>query len=198
MDRDLLKKNFENRGYKVAFFDTKEEASDYLYESLSGRTIAFGGSGTLKEMGLYERLSEKNSVIWHWVDNTRETKMKALTCEIYMLSGNGVSEKGDIVNIDGAGNRVAAAMFGPGKIYYVIGKNKIEKDLESAMYRARNIASPQNAMRFNLDTPCVKNGGTKCFDCNHPKRICNGFSIISRPMLGQEVEVLFVDEALGY
>ena len=88
--------------------------------------------------------------------------------------------------------------YGPGRVIFVIGKNKIEKDLESAMYRARNIASPQNAMRSNLDTPCVKNGGTKCFDCNHPKRICNGFSIISRPMLGQEVEVLFVDESLGY
>lgn len=198
MNRELLEKNFTNRGFKVSFFDSKEDAVAYLCGSLEGKKLAFGGSGTLKEMGLYEKLSEKNEVIWHWVNNTKETKMEALTAEIYLLSANGVSEKGDIVNIDGAGNRLAASLFGPGKVIYVIGKNKIEKDLESAMYRARNVASPQNAMRFGLDTPCVKAGGTKCFDCNHPQRICNGFSIVARPMLKQEVEVLFVDEVLGY
>lgn len=198
MNRELLEKNFTNRGFKVSFFDSKEDAVAYLCGSLEGKKLAFGGSGTLKEMGLYEKLSEKNEVIWHWVNNTKETKMEALTAEIYLLSANGVSEKGDLVNIDGAGNRLAASLFGPGKVIYVIGKNKIEKDLESAMYRARNVASPQNAMRFGLDTPCVKAGGTKCFDCNHPQRICNGFSIVARPMLKQEVEVLFVDEVLGY
>lgn len=198
MNRELLEKNFTNRGFKVSFFDSKEDAVAYLCGSLEGKKLAFGGSGTLKEMGLYEKLSEKNEVIWHWVNNTKETKMEALTAEVYLLSANGVSEKGDLVNIDGAGNRLAASLFGPGKVIYVIGKNKIEKDLESAMYRARNVASPQNAMRFGLDTPCVKAGGTKCFDCNHPQRICNGFSIVARPMLKQEVEVLFVDEVLGY
>lgn len=198
MNRELIKKNFENKGFKVSFFDTKEAASDYLYESLEGKKLAFGGSSTLKDMGLYEKLSEKNEVIWHWIENTKETKMKALTVDVYLLSANGVSEKGDIVNIDGAGNRVAAALFGPGKVVYVIGKNKIEADLEAAMYRARNVASPKNAMRFGLDTPCVKAGGTKCFDCNHPQRICNGFTIVSRPMLKQEVEILFIDEELGY
>lgn len=198
MNRELLEKNFTNRGFKVSFFDSKEDAAAYLCGSLEGKKLAFGGSGTLKEMGLYEKLSEKNEVIWHWVNNTKETKMEALTAEVYLLSANGVSEKGDLVNIDGAGNRLAASLFGPGKVIYVIGKNKIENDLESAMYRARNVASPQNAMRFGLDTPCVKAGGTKCFDCNHPQRICNGFSIVARPMLKQEVEVLFVDEVLGY
>lgn len=198
MNRELLEKNFTNRGFKVSFYDSKEDAAAYLCGSLEGKKLAFGGSGTLKEMGLYEKLSEKNEVIWHWVNNTKETKMEALTAEVYLLSANGVSEKGDLVNIDGAGNRLAASLFGPGKVIYVIGKNKIEKDLESAMYRARNVASPKNAMRFGLDTPCVKAGGTKCFDCNHPQRICNGFSIVARPMLKQEVEVLFVDEVLGY
>ena len=198
MDRELIKKNFENKGFKVSFFDTKEAAADYLYGSLEGKKLAFGGSSTLKDMGLYEKLSEKNEVIWHWIENTRETKMKALTVDVYLLSANGVSAKGDLVNIDGAGNRVAAALFGPGKVVYVIGKNKIEADLEAAMFRARNVASPKNAMRFGLDTPCVKAGGTKCFDCNHPQRICNGFTIVSRPMMKQEVEVLFIDEELGF
>lgn len=198
MDRELLKKNFENHGFKVSFYNTKEEAAEYIVTSIEGKKIAFGGSSTLKEMGLYERLGEKNEMIWHWVENTREVKMEGLAVDVYMLSANGVSEKGDLVNIDGAGNRVAASLFGPKKVLYVIGKNKIEKDLDSAMYRARNIASPKNAMRFGFDTPCVKAGGTKCFDCNHPKRICNGFVIVSRPMLGQEVEILFIDEDLGY
>ncbi len=198
MNRELLEKNFVNKGFKVSFFDNKEAAADYLQLSLEGKKLAFGGSSTLKDMGLYEKLSEKNKVVWHWIDNTKETKMDALSADVYLLSANGVSEKGELVNIDGAGNRVAAAMFGPGKVIYVIGKNKIEKDLDSALYRARNIASPKNAMRFGLDTPCVKAGGTKCFDCNHPQRICNGFSIIARPMLKQEVEILFIDEELGY
>jgi L-lactate utilization protein LutB len=70
MNRELIKKNFENKGFKVSFFDTKEAAADYLYESLEGKKLAFGGSSTLKDMGLYEKLSEKNEVIWHWIENT--------------------------------------------------------------------------------------------------------------------------------
>ena len=117
---------------------------------------------------------------------------------VYILSANGVSETGELVNIDGSGNRLAASLFGPKKVYYIIGKNKIEPDLKSAMDRARNTACTKNAMRFQIKTPCVANGGDKCYDCNSPARICNAFLILERPCSGMEVELLFVDEELGF
>ena len=117
---------------------------------------------------------------------------------VYILSANGVAETGELVNIDGTGNRLAASLFGPKRVYYIIGKNKIAPDLASAVERARNTACTKNAMRFQIHTPCVADGGKKCYDCNSPERICNAFLILERPLNGMEVELLFVDEELGF
>lgn len=198
MNRELLKKNFESHGFTTSFFNTKEEAAAYLNGQLHGKKIAFGGSITVKEMGLDKLLADENEVIWHWLVPGRETLMDARTADIYLTSANGVSETGELVNIDGTGNRVAQTLYGPEKTYFLIGNNKIREDLAGAIDRARNIAAPKNAMRFQVNTPCVANGGDRCYDCNSPDRICHATVILNRPCKGMEVELLFIDEELGF
>ncbi|MBR0139272.1 MAG: LUD domain-containing protein, partial [Firmicutes bacterium] len=116
--------------------------------------------------------------------------------EVYMCSVNGASEKGEMVNIDGSGNRVASNLWGHKKYYFVFGVNKIVPTLTDALERARTVAGPLNAARLNLDTPCVKLG--HCIDCRSPKRICNGASILYRPTGGSDMEVVLIGEKLGY
>ena len=101
MEQELLKNNFERHGFKTSFFDTKEAALDYLKDQISGKKVAIGGSVTAQEMGLYEALSEKNEVIWHWKKAGRETLVEARSAEVYITSANGVSKTGELVNIDG-------------------------------------------------------------------------------------------------
>jgi len=198
MNRELLKKNFENHGFQTSFFDTKEEAAAYLASQIKGKKAALGGSMTLKEMKLDEILKEENEVIWHWNTPGRETLLKAREAEIYLTSVNGVSETGELVNIDGTGNRVSQTVYGPEKVYFIVGSNKVCPDIKAALWRAKNIAAPRNALRLNVKTPCVASGGEKCFDCNSPARICHSTVIMERPSGGMEVEILFIEEELGY
>lgn len=196
MDYQVLKKNFEDHRFQTAYFETKEEAAAYLKEKVNGTTVGFGGSVTSQEMGLYELLGENNTVYWHWINPGRETLEKAQSAEVYILSANGVAETGEIVNIDGTGNRVATSIFGPKKVYYIVGKNKIAPDIMSAIKRAKDIAAAKNAVRLNRKTPCAVTG--ECHNCNSPERICGVTVIVERPSAGMEVEVLFVNEELGY
>ena len=196
MEQELLKKNFERHGFKTSFFDTKEAAAEYLKNQISGKKVAMGGSVTAQEMGLFELLSGNNEVIWHWKKTGRETLMEARSAEVYITSANGVSRTGELVNIDGTGNRVSQTLFGPEKVYFIVGANKVCPDLASAMERAKKIAAPKNAARLRVPTPCAKTG--VCVDCSSPARICHSTVILERPSGGMEVEVVFVDEELGY
>lgn len=198
MNYDLLKKNFEKHGFQTSYFQTKEEASTYMAEKIKGKTVAFGGSMTLKDMKLDQILSQDNQVIWHWNEPGRSTTLRAREASVYISSANGVSETGELVNIDGTGNRVSMTVYGPEKVYFVVGSNKIEPDLPSAVSRAKNVAAPKNAIRCQVKTPCVANGGDRCYDCNSPDRICRGTLITERPSVGMEIEVVFIDEELGY
>ena len=198
MNYQVLKKNFEDHRFKTSYFETKEEAAAYLKEQIQGVTVGFGGAITSEEMGLYELLGENNTVYWHWKESNPDTRKNAQNADVYILSANGVAETGELVNIDGTGNRVAASIFGPKKVYYVVGKNKIAPDLLSAMRRAKDIAAAKNAVRLNRKTPCVANGGDRCYNCNSPERICGVTVIVERPSGGMEVEILFVNEELGY
>lgn len=194
-----LKAAFESRGYTFSWFDTAAEAKDYLLGEISGKTVGIGGSMTVKELGLYEPLKEKNEVYWHWTDGA-DARVRASTAEVYLLSANGLSEKGDIINIDGTGNRTASTMFGHDTVYIICGINKLTPDYDSALFRARNIASPKNARRFNLSTPCaLYKDGNKCFDCNSPQRICKAVSVLwQKPGGIRKMEVILIGEELGY
>lgn len=142
-------------GFAARYFDTAKEAADYLCESISGKTVGFGGSVTLEQMGLYEKLAENNTVYWHWKTNNMETRTAAAGAEVYLSSANAIAETGEIVNIDGSGNRVAATLYNHERVVFVVGVNKIAEDYERAVFRARNVAAPLNTRRLGLKTPCA-------------------------------------------
>lgn len=196
-DFEMVKKNLEARGYAVRVFATGKEAADYLDAAIDGKSVGFGGSVTLDALGLYERLGSHNQTVWHWKWEDKDAaRREALTTELYLTSVNGLAETGELINIDGAGNRVAATLFGHEKVYFVIGRNKLAPTYEEAVWRARNIASPQNAKRLGKKTPCAVSGD-RCYDCKSPERICRGLVTLWGPMMGMEAEVLLVDEDLG-
>lgn len=200
-DFTKLKNNLEEKGYQVSVFDTKEEAREYLNSKIDGKTVGFGGSVTLREMELLEALSTHNTVYCHDKKpenlTVMETRTVASRAAVYISSANAISEQGDIINIDGTGNRLAATTYGPDKVYFVIGSNKVAPDFEAALFRARNIAAPLNAKRLNRNTPCAKNAD-KCYNCNSPERICRALSVFWTKPSGAEYEIVLVKESLGY
>lgn len=197
MKFDAVKKNLEARGYAVRVFATGKEAADYLDAAIDGKSVGFGGSVTLDALGLYERLGSHNQTVWHWKWEDKDAaRREALTTELYLTSVNGLAETGELINIDGAGNRVAATLFGHEKVYYVIGRNKLAATYHEAVWRARNVAAPQRARQLGKKTPCAVKCD-RCYDCKSPERICRGLVTLWGPMMGMEAEVLLVDEDLG-
>lgn len=195
MDFAKLKKNLELRKFAVSHFKTANDAAEYLAKEIKGETVGIGGSITVKELGVYELLEKNNKMLWHWVDPSAREGMKNST--VFLTSANAISETGEIINIDGGGNRVACSIYGPKKVYFVVGINKVCPDLDSAIFRARNVASPMNAKRLNVKTSCVVDG--RCHDCLSPERICGVMAIHMRPMINAErTEVVLIDEKLGY
>lgn len=192
---ETVKTNLEARGYEVKVFATGAEAAAYLNGEIDGKTVGIGGSMTIQSMGLHELLGSHNEVHWHWVGGPEE-RTPAAAADVYLTSANGLTEAGEIINIDGAGNRVASTLYGHQKVYFVIGKNKLAATYDEALWRARNIAAPKNAQRLGKKTPCAVNGD-RCYDCKSPDRICRGLVVHWGPMMGMPAEVILVDEELG-
>lgn len=193
---EKVEKNLRERGYTFKTFATADEAAAYLDGQIDGKTVGFGGSVTLDTMGVYDLLARHNTVLWHWKTQDPTVRREALTAQVYLTSANGLAETGEILNIDGAGNRVAATLFGHEKVYFVIGRNKLAPTYEEALWRARNIAAPRNAQRLQKKTPCAVKGD-RCYDCKSPERICRGLVTLWEPMIGMEAEVILVDQDLG-
>ncbi len=189
-------KNLELRGYAVSHFATGAEAADYLADRVRDTSVGIGGCMTAQQLGLYERLSERNEVFWHWKTPGPETLEKANHAAVYITSVNAMTEGGEMLNIDGRGNRLAGQVFGRKKVYFVVGKNKICPDFESALYRARNTAAVTNCRRFPNMPPCRIDD--RCHDCRSPERICRALLVLWMPMMGMECEVILIDEELGY
>ena len=193
-DMERVRKNLEEQGFQTSCFATAKEAADYLDAQIDGATVGIGGSMTIQAMGLSERLSKHNDVIWHWEGGELR---RAMLADVYLTSVNGLAETGEIVNIDGNCNRVAASMFGPKRVYYVVGINKIAPDFEKALWRARNVAAPKNAQRLGKKTPCAVKAD-RCYDCKSPERICRGLSVLWRKPTGfEQAEVVLIEEELG-
>lgn len=193
-DLAKLQKNLEERGFTVTRFDTAAQAADYLDAALDGKTIGIGGSVTIQEMGLAERLREHAQVLWHWAGSTTQD---AAGAQVYLTSVNGAAETGELINIDGTGNRVASGLFGHKKVYFVVGRNKVAPDYDAALWRARNIAAPKNAQRLGRNTPCAAKGD-RCYDCKSPERICRALVVYWEKPGSMDMEVVLVDEDLGY
>ena len=201
MDLNKTKENLEKKGYKVTCFETSDDAKKYLASQISDKTVGVGGSVTVKDMGLYDSLKANNTIYWHWSipegKTSRDMLDESRHAQIYISSANAISQSGEIINIDGTGNRVSAISFGHEKVYIIAGKNKIEPDLEKALSRARNVAAPLNAKRLLRKTPCAINAD-KCYDCSSPERICRNISILCTRPTGAEYEVVLINEDLGY
>lgn len=197
MNRELLEKNLCHRGFAFSYFETKEAARDYLNEKIDGTTVGIGGSMTVNAMGLYDALKSHNEdVSWHMVpegDIDRSAKAK-----VYISSLNGLSENGELINIDGIGNRVSATAYGAKRVYFVVGQNKVAEDYDKALWRARNIAAPKNAVRLGAKTPCALKE-PRCYDCSSPDRLCRELLVLwTKPRTVEEMEIVLIGEDLGY
>ena len=192
---ETVKKNLEARGFSVSTFSTAAEAAAYLDSAIDGTTVGIGGSMTVQQMGLHEKLAAHNEVHWHWTDGP-EARAKAAHADVYITSANGLTENGEVINIDGAGNRVASTLYGHKRVYFIIGRNKLAPTYDEALWRARNIAAPKNAQRLGKKTPCAVKGD-RCYDCKSPDRICRGLVGLWGPSMGVETEIVLVDEDLG-
>lgn len=193
-DLKKLTANLEKKGYIVRYFDTPQEAADYLDSRINGKTVAFGGSMTLKSMELYPKLSSHNQVVWHWEGGDLTD---AMSTQVYLTSVNAVAETGELINIDGNGNRVASTAFGHQEVYFVAGTNKIAPDLDSALWRARNVAAPKRAKSMGRRTPCAVKAD-RCYDCQSPDRICRVLTVLWAPPLNHpHMEVILIGQELG-
>lgn len=203
MDFESVMSNLKKRGYEVSFFNTSRECNEYLNEKIDGMSVGFGGSVTVSQLGLFPLLKEHNRVFNHGdpqqcaAFGSKTVRACAANAQVYISSANAISEDGVIINIDGIGNRIASTAYGHKQVYIIVGKNKFAKDFSQAMYRARNIAAPKNAQRLHMNTPCAEKGD-RCYDCNSSQRICRGFLIFERAMLGSTTEIVIVNEDLGY
>ena len=201
MDIEKVIMALKLKGYKVSFFENIEDASVYLNNMIDNTSVGFGDSATLLSMELFEKLSSHNKVIdpqhCSVKSNFIDTAKQCLTTKIYVTSINALSETGEMVNIDGTGNRIAGSLFGHEKVYFVAGTNKLVSTLEDAIWRARNIVAPKNAMRLQLRTPCAKKGN-HCYDCSSPDRICNGMVIHFKKMNDAEMEIILINDQLGF
>ena len=137
-DYEKLVTNLTRRGYTVQRFPTARQAADYLDSVIDQTSVAFGGSVTLDQMGLYDRLAAHNNVIWHWKTEDKLTaRYQAMTTDMYITSVNGLAETGELINIDGIGNRVAATLFGHKKVWFVVGRNKLAPTYDEAQKRPK-------------------------------------------------------------
>ncbi len=197
-----LVRHLESRNMKAVYCPTAREAVEKVSEMIpDGATVSWGGSATIRSIGLPDALHSRTGL--KVLDRDRATTTeeaieiyhKALWADYYLSSANAISEDGVIVNIDGTGNRVAAITYGPEHVIFIIGLNKVAQNVEAAIARARSTASPINAARFDIKTPC-KTDGT-CHNCTSPDSICNYIHLL-RHSPRQRHTVVLVGEGLRY
>ena len=195
-------KNLNRRNMEAFYCPTAEEAVKKVSDLIAdGSSVTWGGTMTVRDMGIPEALRSRGTleVFDRDLVDTAEEKqsmyLRAFSTDVYLTSANAISEDGVIVNIDGNGNRVAAITWGPKKVIFVIGLNKVTQTVEAALARARSTASPINAARFDINTPCQKDG--VCHNCNSRQSICNYVHFLRNSPKNRHTVVL-VGEYLGY
>jgi len=189
--------------FKAIYVKTKEEAVQEIRKQISPKQrIGVGGSLTLRELGILEKLEAEGYTIYnHWKpglsrESMLEIRKSQMTSDLFLSSINAVTLNGELVNIDGIGNRVNSTVFGPGKVILVAGHNKIVDDVQEGIKRIKNVAAPLNARRLNIDVPCAKLG--RCVDCNSPNRICRVIVIHERKPSLTDIFIILVGEELGF
>ena len=205
IDIEKTIKALERNKFVVHYFETGAEAVAYLKNRIRNKCVAIGDSHTLLEIGVHDALSEVNEDITDIQrplpgESFLDTALRTMGRDVFLTSVNALSQTGEMVNIDGTGNRVAASLFGSQEVFFVLGVNKITPDLASAIYRARNVAAPLNSKKNKKSSlnPCAILD-EKCYDCGSPDRICNALTIYYKKMRNmQTMEIIIINESLGF
>ncbi len=208
MDKNVYKRNellaqtvikgLASRNITGYYAENKEAA---LRQALAlipeGSTVGKGGCMSAYEIGLVDALQKGN---YNYLDrdkmDAREGFLAAIDADVFLTSVNAMTDDGILVNIDGNANRVSCIAHGPRKVIFIVGMNKVCGDLDHAMKRARNVAAPINAMRFDVNTPCKKTG--KCYDCKTPDTICCQFLITRYSRHKDRMHLILVNDDLGF
>lgn len=208
MDENMKKRNerlaqtvikgLQSRNMTGYYAEDKEAALKQALELIEeNSTISMGGCMSAHEIGLVQALQEGN---YQYLDRSkmepREGLLAAYDSDVFLSSANAMTSDGILVNIDGNSNRVSCIAQGPKKVIFIVGMNKVCADLDSAMKRARNVAAPANAQRFEVKTPCKETG--KCFDCKSPDTICCQFLITRYSRHTGRIHVILVNDNLGF
>lgn len=200
---DTVIKNLKKRQIEGFYCPTSEEAVTLSNDMIaSGSTVSFGGSMTLSECGMMDALTNRSDITLYDRSTAKSPEEvtdiyhKALNADYFLMSSNAISATGELVNIDGNGNRVAALIYGPKQVIILAGMNKVTPDLASAMTRAKNTAAAPNATRLNRETPCVATG--VCHDCQSPDCICANTVITRRGQIPNRIKVILIGQNLGY
>ncbi len=197
-----LLQNLKKRHFEAYYCPTAADAIDQALALMpEGSSVTWGGSMTIRDMGLTKAVKESN---YNVIDRDtakdpaemREMMRKGLLTDFYLTSTNALSEDGVLVNIDGNGNRVASICYGPNNVIVLCGLNKVAQDVDAAIKRVRGYAAPVNSMRFMGKTPCAIDG--VCHNCTSPECICNQILItrVCRP--AGRIKVILIGEELGY
>lgn len=198
MIQNLAKRNME--GYFAA---TREEAVQLIMDKFlkAGKTVCFGGSMSLTESGLMDAIRESDCILYDrntakTPEAMKEMKAKMINSDYFLMSTNAITVEGELVNIDGVGNRVSYLCYGPENVIILVGMNKVVTSVEDGVHRVRDIASPPNTVRLNKNTPCAKTG--RCGDCYSDDCICSQIVITRRSGTKNRIKVVLVAEELGY
>ncbi len=199
---EQMVKALKARNMEAYYVGSKEEACKKALELIpEGSSISWGGSLSAQEIGLKDAVCQGNYVIYNrdtakTPEEKRKVELQAYDCDFFLSSANAITEDGMIINIDGHANRVSCIAQGPRNVLMIVGMNKVAKNVDAAMSRARNEAAPINAQRFNLNTPCCKTGA--CFDCKSPETICCQILITRFSKDAGRIKVILVNEELGF
>ena len=197
-------KGLEKRNMEGVFCETKEDALKQALNYIEdGSSVSWGGSMSISEIGLMDALKEGNyelidrSVAKNY-EEQREIFAKTVLADYYLMSSNAITLNGELINIDGTGNRVACLSYGPKNVIMIVGMNKVVNDVEDGIKRVRNFASPPNTLRLGLKTPCSMTG--RCGDCYGDTCICSQIVVTRRQSAGMRgrIKVILVGESLGY
>ena len=189
----------ESRNMSGYYASDKDEALKIALSLIEkGSTVTMGGAMSAREIGLVDALKNGD---YNFIDRDQEkdkraAMLAAYDADVFLSSANAITNDGVMVNIDGNSNRVSAIAQGPKKVVFIVGMNKVCDDIDGAMKRARNVAAPINAQRFNLNTPCAKTGA--CFNCKSPDTICCQFLITRYSRHEGRIHVILVNDNLGF
>lgn len=186
---------------KARYFENEENAIETILNEIDlNDKVGIGGSMTITQLELPQLLEKRGNIVYfHWLKTTPEemdeVRLMASHADVYLTSTNALTERGQLVNIDGVGNRVTSMIFGPKKVFVICGVNKIVEDTEQALNRIKENAY-KNARRLKLNTPCAVTG--KCNDCESPQRMCSVTTIIEKKPTKTDLEVIIIGKKLGY